>query len=74
MIEVEKTEEEVFNNYNYLLNDSQYKKFSHLLEKKTNLDYIETIKQTSLIHSKRFFVISAKEYDKLIQYIKKNIE
>ena len=74
MIENERTEEEVFNNYTYLLNDTQYKKFSHLLEEKTNLDYIESIKQTSLVHSKRFFPISAKEYDKLIHYIKKNIE
>ena len=72
--EREKEDELLGKRKKYLLNDRQFSKFSHLLEKKSNLDFIEKLKSTPLIHAQRFYPISEKEYGTIIDYVKSILE
>ena len=58
----------------YLLTDSLFSKFSHLLNKRTNLDFIQKLKSTPLIHGERYYPIDKKEYDFIVNYVKSIIE
>ena len=58
----------------YLLTDSLFSKFSHLLDPKTNLDFIQKLKSTPLIHGERYYPIVKKEYDSIVNYVKSILE
>ena len=65
-----KEKEANFEERKYLLNDSQFSKFSHLLGKKTNLAFIQKLKETPLVHGKRFYPITSKDYAIIKNHIK----